>query len=76
MKKKNRLTIIIQSPSFSKTVTADTNIWYIVQGHEGQHIVKEHSDSKSKYSEDDTIKMFGIDNIFVVFAGKVFFFNR
>ena len=36
--------------------------------------VKEHSDSKSKYSEDDIIKMleFLVDNIFVVFAGKVF----
>ena len=36
--------------------------------------VKGHSDSKNKYSEDDIIKMleFLIDNIFVVFAGKVF----
>ena len=36
--------------------------------------MKEHSDSKSKYSEDDIIKMleFLVDNIFVVFAGKVF----
>ena len=37
-------------------------------------ILKEHSDSKSMYSEDDIIKMleFLVDNIFVVFAGKVF----
>ena len=36
--------------------------------------MKEHSDSKNKYSEDDIIKMleFLVDNIFVVFAGKVF----
>ena len=36
--------------------------------------MKEHSDSKSKYSEDDIIKMleFLVDNIFVVFAEKVF----
>ena len=36
--------------------------------------MKEHSDSKSKYSEDDIIKMleFLDDNIFVVFAGTVF----
>ena len=36
--------------------------------------MKEHSDSKSKYSEDDIIKMleFLVDNIFVVFARKVF----
>ena len=36
--------------------------------------MKEHSDSKNKYSEDDIIKMleFLADNIFVVFAVKVF----
>ena len=37
-------------------------------------MLKEHSDSKHKYSEDDIIKMleFLVDNIFVVFAGYVF----
>ena len=47
---------------------------YLVLGHEETYFVKEHSDSKSKYSEDDIIKMleFLVDNIFVVFAGKVF----
>ena len=36
--------------------------------------MKEHSDSKNKYSEDDIIKMleFLVDNIFMVFVGKVF----
>ena len=36
--------------------------------------MKQHSDSKSKYSEDDIIKMLEclVDTIFVVFAGKVF----
>ena len=36
--------------------------------------MKEYSDSKNKYSEDYFIKMleFQVDNIFVVFAGKVF----
>ena len=38
--------------------------------------MKEHSDSKSKYTEEDTyiIRMleFLVDNIFVVFEGKVF----
>ena len=36
--------------------------------------MKEHSDSKSKYTEEDIIKMleFLVDNIFVAFAGKVF----
>ena len=35
---------------------------------------KEHSDSKNKYTEDDIINMleFLVDNIFVVFGGKVF----
>ena len=47
---------------------------YLVFGHEESYFVKEHSDSKHKYSEDDIIKMleFLVDNIFVVFAGKVF----
>ena len=36
--------------------------------------MKEHSDSKNKYTEEDIVKMleFLVDNIFVVFAGKVF----
>ena len=36
--------------------------------------MKEHSDSKNKYSEDDIIKMleFLVDNIIMLFAGKVF----
>ena len=36
--------------------------------------MKEHSDAKNKYTEEDIIKMleFLVDNIFVVFAGKVF----
>ena len=47
---------------------------YLVLGHEETYFVKEHSDSKNKYSEDDIIKMleFLVDNCFVVFAGKVF----
>ena len=47
---------------------------YLVLGHEESYFVKEHSDSKYKYSEDDIIKMleFLVDNIFVFFAGKVF----
>ena len=36
--------------------------------------MREHTDSKNKYSEDYIIKMleFLVDNIFVVFSGKVF----
>ena len=43
-------------------------------GHEEAYLVKEHSDPKSKKSEDDIIKMleFLVDTVFVVFAGKVF----
>ena len=40
---------------------------YLDLDHEESYFVKEHSDSKHKYSEDDII-----NNIFVVFAGKVF----
>ena len=46
----------------------------MVLGREGPNFVKEHSDSKRKYTEEDIIKMleFLIDNIIVMFAGKVF----
>ena len=44
---------------------------YLVLGHEEAHFVKEHSDSKNKYSEDDIIKIleFLVDNIFVFLVG-------
>ena len=47
---------------------------YKYLGREGPYFVKEHFDSKSKYTEEDIIRMleFLVDNIFVVFAGKVF----
>ena len=43
-------------------------------GREGPYFVKEHSDSKNKCTEDDMINMleFLVDNIFVVFGGKIF----
>ena len=48
----------------------------MVLGREGPYFVKEHSDSKRKYmyTEEDIIQMLEllVDNIFVVFAGKVF----
>ena len=46
----------------------------LVLGHEETCFVKDHSNSKNKYSEDGIIKMLEsqVDNIFVVFAGKVF----
>ena len=47
---------------------------FLVLGREGPYFVKEHSDSKNKYTEDDIVNMleFLVDNIFVVFGGKVF----
>ena len=47
---------------------------FLVLSRGGPYFVKEHSDSKSKYTEDDIINMleFIVDNIFVVFGGKVF----
>ena len=47
---------------------------FLVLGREGHYFVKEHSDSKNKYTEDDIVNMleFLVDNIVVVFGGKVF----
>ena len=47
---------------------------FLVLGSEGPFFVKEHSDSKNKYTEDDIINMleFLVDTIFVVFGGNVF----
>ena len=68
-KLKDRLTSIIRNAFIFKNGNK-----YLVLGHQETYFVKEHSDSYSKYSEDDIIKMleFLVDNIFVVFAGKVF----
>ena len=71
-KLKDRLTSIIRNAFIFKN--GNRRYKYLVLGHEETYFVKEHSDSKNKYSEDDIIKMleFLVDNIFVVFAGKVF----
>ena len=74
-KLKDRLNIIIRNTFiFIFTFICNRRYKYLVLGHEETYFVKEHSDSKSKYSEDDIIKMleFLVDNIFVVFAGIVF----
>ena len=42
---------------------------FLVLGREGSYFVKEHSDSKNKYTLDDIIYML---EFFVVFGGKVF----
>ena len=69
---KHRLTSIIRKAFIFKN--GNRSYTYLVLGHEETYFVREHSDSKNKYSEDDIIKMleFLVDNIFVVFAGKVF----
>ena len=71
-KLKSRLATIIRDSFLHKN--GNRRYKYLVLGREGPYFVKEHSDSKSKYTEEDIIKMleFLVDNIFVVFAGKVF----
>ena len=71
-KLKDRLTSIIRNAFIFRN--GNRRYKYLVLGHEETYFVKEHSDSKCKYSEDDIIKMleFLVDNIFVVFARKVF----
>ena len=70
-KLQNRLATIIRNPCLHKN--GNRKYKYLVLGREGPYFVKEHSDSKSKYTEEDIIKMleFLVDNISVVFAGKV-----
>ena len=71
-KLKDRLTSIIRNAFIFKN--GNRRYKYLVLGLEETCFVKEHSDSKNKYSEDDIITMleFLVDNIFVVFGGKVF----
>ena len=71
-KLKSRLATIIRNSFIHKT--RNRRYKFLVLGREGPYFVKEHSDSKNKYTEDDIIKMleFLVDNIFVVFGGKVF----
>ena len=71
-KLKDRLTSIIRNSFIFKN--GNRRYKYLVLGHEETYFMEEHSDSNNKYSEEDIIKMleFLVDNIFVVFAGKVF----
>ena len=71
-KLKDRPTSIIRNAFIFKN--GNRRYKYLVLRHGETYFVKEHSDSKNKYSEDDIIKMleFLVDNIFVVVAGKVF----
>ena len=71
-KLKSRLATIIRNSFIHKN--GNRRYKFLVLGREGPYFVKEHSDSNNKYTEDDIINMldFLVDNIFVVFGGKVF----
>ena len=71
-KLKSRLATIIRNSFIHKN--GNRRYKFLVLGREGPYFVKEHSDSKNKYTYDDIINMleFLVDNIFVVFGGKVF----
>ena len=71
-KLKSRLATIIRNSFIHKN--GNRRYKFLVLGREGPYFVKEHSDSKNKYTEDDIANMleFLVDNIFVVFGGKVF----
>ena len=71
-KLKSRLATIIRNSFIHKN--GNRRYKFLVLGREGPYFVKEHSDSKIKYTEDDIINMleFLVDNIFAVFWGKVF----
>ena len=71
-KLKSRLATIIRNSFIHKN--GNRRYKFLVLGREGPYFVKEHSDSKNNYTEDDIIKMleFLVENIFVVFGGNVF----
>ena len=71
-KLKSMQATIIRNSSINKN--RNRRYQYLVLGRDGPYFVREHSDSKSKYTEEDIIRMleFLVDNILVVFAGKVF----
>ena len=69
-KLESRLATIIRNSFIHKN--GNRRYKYLVLGREGPYFVREHSDSKNKYTEEDIIRMleFLVDNIFVVFAGN------
>ncbi|RLT71665.1 hypothetical protein, partial [Parabacteroides distasonis] len=71
-KLKERLAKIISNAFTSKN--GNRKYKFIVVNYDKTYFVKEKSDSENKYTETDIIQMlnFLIDNIFVVFGGKVF----
>ena len=71
-KLKSRLAHIIRNSFIHKS--GNRKYKFLVLGRKGPYFVKQHSDSKNKYTEDDIINMleFLVDNIFVVFGRNVF----
>ena len=71
-KLKFRLSDIIKGAFFHKN--GRRRYKYLVIHPLGNYFVRDHTDSTNKYTEDDIIQMlnFLIDNIFVVFGGRVF----
>ena len=71
-KLKSRLETLIQNSFLHKY--GNRRYKYLVSCREGPYFEKEHSDSMKKYTAEDIIKMleFLVNNIFVIFAGKVF----
>ena len=69
-KLKDRLTSIIRNAFIFRN--GNRRYKYLVSGHEETYFVKEHSDSKNKYSEDDIIKIAWISSwqYFLVFCRK------
>ena len=71
-KLKTRLADIIRNAFFHKN--GRRRYKFLVIHPRGNYFVRDHTDSTHKYTEDDIIQMlnFLIDNIFVVFGGRVF----
>ena len=71
-KLKSRLKALINQCFFYKN--GNRRYKYLVFGRESSYFVVQHTDSKSKYTEDDIINMleFLIDNIFVMFGEQIF----
>ena len=71
-KLKSRLATIIRNSFIHKN--GNRRYKFLVLGREGPYFVKEHSNSKNKYTEDDIINMleFLVDNIFRGFRRKGF----
>ena len=70
-KLKSRLATIIRNSFIHKN--GNRRYKYSVLGRKRPYFVKEHFGPKSKYTEEDIIKMleFLVDNIVIAFAGKV-----